>query len=99
MGFRDHPGVDVPAPERPGLDVLRSEGLGQGHGSPDELRIRLWFDPAPLFLVEGLVTVELKAAVADPEAGKPSAREELLETRSACARHSHGRGTIVWTRG
>src|SRR5215831_12455422 len=72
MGFSDHAGVDVPAPERPGFDVLGAEGLGQGHGSPDVAWIRLWFDPAPLLLIEGPITVELKAAIVDPRAWKRS---------------------------
>ena len=37
MSFSDHAGVDVPAPERPSLDVLRAEGHRQGYG-PAELR-------------------------------------------------------------
>src|SRR6185369_7224873 len=72
MGFGDHTGVDVPAPERPGLDVLRTEGLGKGHRSPDMAWVRFWLDPAPLLLIEGPITVELKAAVADPRPWKHS---------------------------
>src|SRR6266542_4786697 len=72
MGFSDHAGVDVPAPERPGLDVLRTERLGQVHSPLDVLRISLRLDPAPLLLIEGPVTVELKAAIADPGAWKYS---------------------------
>src|SRR4030095_4304279 len=72
MGFGDHTGVDVPAPERPGLDVLRTEGLGKGHGSRDMSWVRLWLDPAPLLFIEGQITVELKAAVANPRTWKHS---------------------------
>ena len=77
MRFGDHAGIDVPAPECPRLDVLRAEGLGQGHGTRNVVRIRLRLDSPPLLIIEGPVTVELKATIADSRAWKDSGGESV----------------------
>src|SRR4029453_323937 len=45
---------------------------GQVHGSLDVVWIRLGLDALPLFTIEGVITVELKAAVTDSRPGKHS---------------------------
>ena len=65
MRFRYHAGIDVPTPERSRLDVLRTKGLGQGHGTSDVIRIRLWLDHAPLLVIKGPITVDLKTTIDD----------------------------------
>src|SRR5215472_13969562 len=81
MSLSYHPGVDVPAPERPRFDVLRPEGLGQVHRAPDVIGIRLGFDPAALLFIERPVTVELKSTVADPRAWQRSGGDGIRISR------------------
>src|SRR4029078_5864792 len=59
MVLQDHARVDVPTSECPGLDVLRTEGLGHVYCSLDVLWVCFWFDPASLFLIDGPITVKL----------------------------------------
>src|SRR5262245_52189398 len=77
MSFSDHARIDIPAPKRSGLDVLRTEGLGQIHGAFYMLRIRFRLDPAALLFVEGPITVELKATVAYSWSRQHAARDGI----------------------
>src|SRR5262249_24353148 len=73
MGFGNHSGIYVPAAEGSSLDVLRTKCLGQINCSLDVFRISFGLDAAPLLLIEGPITVELKTTVADTRPGKRSA--------------------------
>src|SRR5262249_37265833 len=68
----DHAGIDVPAAKGSSLDVLRAKCLGQVNCSLDVFRISFGLDAAPLLLIEGPITVELKTTVADARPGKRS---------------------------
>ena len=70
VSFSDHARVYVPPPERPSFDVLRTEGLGQIHGSLDVVWIRFGLDTLPLLTIECVVALELKTAVTDSRPGQ-----------------------------
>src|SRR5215475_9098136 len=72
VGFDNRAGVDVPAAEGSSLDVLCAKCLSQINCSFDVIRVSFRLNPAPLLLIKGPITVELKATVTDSRSRKRS---------------------------